>query len=341
MLGGVCALAAACGGNPGPPETDTVNVCQPGTLRCNAAFMREVCASDGTCTETEFRCARSVAVDDETGGYCITKGDGTYRCSGGNVTMPLPQDSYLRVQTSASGLIGLTADGRLVAPEMSLSSDLPPAAAFRATNMGGYHTICALFRDGSFGENRSFPAERGVGVEFVTIPGKFSRAFCAYEGLTVGVLTDGTLLSSVGSANPGGDDWIDVALSDAVYCGLQATGEIVCMDPLLTCGSTGITPCVGPALPSFTGGPYRSVTATAGAACALDAQGALTCLRYDGAPMLADSGPYTAVEAGLSVVCGIRVDGSVACFRHGGDSPIVNGDPGIFVPIELPFGSDW
>jgi hypothetical protein len=337
------ALITACGAEPGPPgQTGPItNVCQPGVIRCNANYMRQVCAADGSCTETGFVCARSVTVDDETGGYCVTKGDGTYHCSGGNVTMPLPQDSYLRVQTSAGGLVGLTTAGRLVAPEMHLASDIPEATTFRATNMGGDHTICALFRDGTFGENRSLPPEQGSTAQFVTIDGTFSRAFCAYEGLMVGVRTDGTLLSVTGSTSPAGNGWVDVALSTAVYCALDATGNITCMDPLLSCGSTTLNPCVGPALPSFSDGPYRSITATAGAACALDVNGGLTCLRYDGVPMLSDAGPYTSVEAGQTVVCAIRVDGSVACFRHGGNSALLNSDPGIFVPIELPFGPDW
>jgi hypothetical protein len=304
--------------------------------------MRETCASDGTWNETGFVCARTVAVDDQTGGFCVTKGDGSYRCSGGNVTLPLPSDTYVRVQASQTGLVGLNAAGQLAAPEMLVVPNLPEALTFRATQMGSTQAICPLFRDGTFGMSRD--VEMGANAPsamFQSVPGTFSRAFCYWEGFTAGVLTDGSLLPVWDSQPPAGNDWIDVAASDFIFCGLRASGTIACMPPPASCGSVNADVCVGSSLPSFPGSSYRSVTATAAAACAIDTNGALTCQRYDGTPMLADPGPYTFAEGGQSVLCTIRVDGSAACFQHAGDSASAVADPGVFMPINLPFGPDW
>jgi hypothetical protein len=99
--------------------------------------------------------------------------------------------------------------------------------------------------------------------------------------------------------------------------------------------------CIGPSLPSFSGGPYRLVTAMADAACALDDRGALTCQRLDGRPMLSDPGPYTFAEGGQAVLCAIRTDGSAASFQHDGASPLANPSAQPLMPVALPFGPDW
>ena len=149
------------------------------------------------------------------------------------------------------------------------------------------------------------------------------------------------MMASAGLSPLPGTDWIDAGLSVGIFCGLRATGEIACSPPQLSCGNTSTSPCVGPNLPSFLGGPYQSITATSSAVCALDNRGALTCQRYDGADMLADPGPYTFAEGGQSVVCAIRTNGSVACFRHAGDAAVLVADPGPFVPVNLGFGPEW
>ena len=94
-------------------------------------------------------------------------------------------------------------------------------------------------------------------------------------------------------------------------------------------------------MPAFSSGPYRAVTATSAAACAIDAKGALTCQRYDGVPVLTDPGPFTSAEGGQTVLCAVRADGAVACFRHTGDPSVVNGNGGPLLPIEQPLGAGW
>jgi hypothetical protein len=315
--------------------------CEPGTVRCNADFEREVCEGDGTWSTTDFVCARSVAVDDETGGYCVTKGDGTYLCRGGNVTAELPPGPYVRVQTSAKGLVGLTETGELVAAEMVIASDLAPIATFRATNMGGDPAVCPLFRDGSFSMSVDRSARTGVQeAQLVPFEGTFSRAFCVWEGLLAGVRIDGTLWGDRLETAPG-NDFVDVAFSAGIFCGLRTSGAITCMPPQLGCDRANFEACVGEALPSIPGDGHRSVTATASALCAISEEGALVCQRYDGTPMLDDPGPYTFAEGGHAVICAIRVDGSAACFRHAGDTPFPTPEPGQFTPVDPPLGSDW
>ena len=127
IMGIVAAVAwAGCADSARPGATGLGDggvdaaVCSAGAVRCNDAFMRETCGGNGAWAATGFVCARNVAVDDETGGYCVTKGDGTFRCAGEGATEELPVDRYLRVQVSASGLVGLTEAGRLVATRTQL-----------------------------------------------------------------------------------------------------------------------------------------------------------------------------------------------------------------------------
>jgi hypothetical protein len=238
-------------------------------------------------------------------------------------------------------LIGLTDAGRLVSPETLTPPDLSEVATFRATNMGGSQAICPMFRDGSFGMSREQPDANGQArALFFAYDGVFSRAFCAWEGFAVGVRRDGSVWYP---RRPlfSGNDWVDVAFSVQIFCALNESGVISCVSPEMNCETTRQTPCAGPALPNFADRHYRSLSATAAAACAISEQGELVCQRYDGLPLLTDPGPYTFLEAGAAVVCAIRVDGSVACFRHGGDGPFAIADPGAFTPIAPLHDSNW
>jgi len=317
--------------------------CGAGQARCNGLLAREVCGNDGRWVKTSFVCARTVAVDDETGSYCVTKGDGSYRCWGamaGATPAELPTGSYVRVQAAREGLVGLTEAGRIVTTGFPYADGLPPVATFRATNMFGFQAICPLFRDGTFGVSRDGVDDMGVRrATFTPVAGTFVRALCAYEGLLAAVQTDGLALEMV----PPGDRWRDVALSMSILCGLDDAGAITCVSAPLSCGKIDVSDCSGArsVLPAFPGQGYRSITATSSAACALDQRGALVCQRYDGTPMLADAGPYTFAEGGHTVVCAIRIDGSVACFRHGGGSPLVSSDPGQFAPVDPPIDAGW
>jgi hypothetical protein len=334
VAGGAGPMVAGGGASARPTE------CEPGAVRCNSDFVREACGDDGTWASTDFVCARSVAVDDETGGYCVTKGDGAYLCRGGNVNAELSPARYVRVQTSAKGLIGLTETGELVSAETLIAPDLGEVATFRATNMWGYPSACPLFRDGSFGISRDRTGSvEGDVAELLPVEGSFSRAFCVYEGLMVGVRTDGTLWNERLEV-AAGNDFVDVAFSLTIFCGLRTSGAITRMPPEWSCDRSTISPCVDD-LPEFPGDGYRAVTATASAVCAITAQGALTCQRYNGVPMLDDPGPFTFAEGGHTVLCAIRADGSTACFRHEGDSPIVAAEVGTFTPVDPPLGPDW
>ena len=88
---------------------------------------------------------------------------------------------------------------------MLVAPDLEDVAAFRATNMGGYPAVCPLSHDGSFAVSQDRTGNGTEEVRFFPQDGSFFRAFCAYEGLLVGVRTDGTL-------------W---------YCGLEAIRRIL------------------------------------------------------------------------------------------------------------------
>jgi hypothetical protein len=354
LIGWLVAVQPSCGGETvGEPETAAAGAsaqggddrstaagggasgCMRGAVRCNSRFEREVCEGGATWARTDFVCARTVAVDEESGAYCITKGNGTFRCEGGNAKEQLPTARYVRVQATVQGLVGLTDAGVLVAPEMLVARDLAEVATFRATNMGGDQAICPLFHDGSFGISADrFVSGGGRAGVFTLIEGRFLRAFCVWEGLMAGVRTDGTIWSNQ-LKTPQGNDFVDVAQSLSVFCVLETGGAVACRRP----GFSGLEP-PGDAVPSFPDQRYRSITATGSAACALTDQGALICQRYDGAPMLTDPGPYTFAEGGQAVLCAIRADGSVACFRHEGNTVFPTADARQFAPID-PLGPDW
>lgn len=317
--------------------------CSPGERRCNGSFERELCTEEGRWRSTDFACARNVSVDDQTGGICVTKADGTYICRGGNVNQELPPGRYQRVQATTSGLVGLDESGKLVAPEMLVAPDLPRAVAFRSTMMGSDQAICALFEDGSFKIN--IYREQGVTEPQAlvrTYDGTFKRVTCAYEGLFALVRADGSLQSRSRDAGASGNEWSDVALSNRILCALDSRGSVKCLEPEFTCAQ-GRFACVDdPKLPSFPGAGYRSIAATFASACAVSSEGALVCQRYDGVPMLTDPGPYTFADGGLNVVCAVREDGGVTCFQHQGAHPLGSSDPGTQLePIDPPLGPEW
>ncbi|XXX77717.1 hypothetical protein WMF30_02940 [Sorangium sp. So ce134] len=321
-------------------DAGSAAACAAGEARCNASGLRETCTSDGGWSASDFVCARNVAVDDEVGSYCVTKTDGSYRCWGDNLGGALPSERYRRVQLARQGLIGLTEDGRLLAAGTLLPDGLPPAASFRATNMGGDKGVCPLFVDGSFAVllDRT-PNDVTEPTMVRQLEGSFTQAFCVFEGLAAGVRQDGSLWRwSGGETIPG--EFTEVAYSTRIYCALTRAGGIRCFEPQFTCDNTGFTACVGPEYPEFPGGPYRSITATSGAVCAIDAEGALTCRRYDGTdmPLPVDAGRFTFIEGGYDVLCGVRTDGSGACFRHGGEN---FAEVGPFVPIEPALDPGW
>ncbi|WP_437813727.1 hypothetical protein [Sorangium sp. So ce1078] len=331
------SAVTAQGGNAG---SAAAAACTAGEARCNASGLRETCTSDGDWSVSDFVCGRNVAVDDDVGSYCVTKTDGSYRCWGDDPGGALPVERYRRVQLTRQGLIGLTEDGRLLAAGTLLPDGLPPAASFRATNMWGYKGVCPLFVDGSFAVllDRA-PNDGTEPTKVEQVEGSFTQAFCVFEGLGAGVRPDGSLWLLHGHETIPGE-FTEVALSNRIFCALTKAGGIGCFEPELACGNSGITDCAGPEYPEFSGGPYRSVTATAGAVCAIDAEGALTCRRYDGADMLMpiDAGRFTFIEGGYDVLCGVRTDGSGACFRHGGG---YFGEVGPFVPIEPALDPGW
>ncbi|XYH95393.1 hypothetical protein ACMHYB_47570 [Sorangium sp. So ce1128] len=325
-------------GQGGDAGSAAATPCTAGEARCNASGLRETCTSDGRWSVSDFVCARAVAVDDDVGNYCVTKADGTYRCWGDNPGGALPVERYRRVQLAREGLIGLTEDGRLLATGTLLPDGLPPAASFRATNMWGYKGVCPLFADGSFAVLLDRTPNGGSEPTQVSqMEGSFTQAFCVFEGLAAGVRPDGSLWLLQGNQRIPGE-FTEVAFSNRIFCALTKAGRIECFEPVIACGNTGITNCAGPEYPEFPGGPYHSVTATAGAVCAIDAQGALTCRRYDGADMPLDAGRFTLIEGGHDVLCGVRTDGSSACFRHGGGS---FGEVGPFVPVEPALDPGW
>jgi hypothetical protein len=324
----------------------TPSLCTPGAQRCTGE-RRETCSAEGTWNVTDFVCAASVAVSDEFGNYCVTKKDGTYRCSGKAVG-ELPRDRYVRVQLGGYGdagndvdsalpVFGLTEDGRLVARGFDLPLGLPPATSFRATNMWGGGSICPLFSNGAFSIIREAQVDH-PGIEpIVTDEGPFFRAFCVWEGYAVGVRADGSGWSRSGTPVLPGGDWVELALSLGVFCGIRASGEVLCDEGLL-CDSTAISEYALCQPPVFPPGRYRALAATGGSVCALDEHGALLCKRLDGNDMPIPAGPYAFVDGGKTLVCAGRVDGSVACFRHGGDG--WPSDIGDFVP-EPTLGPEW
>ncbi|XXT20186.1 hypothetical protein WME94_01290 [Sorangium sp. So ce429] len=337
------AGGGAVTGQGGDAGSAAATACTAGEARCNASGRRETCTSDGGWSVSGFVCARNVAVDDDVGSYCVTKADGSYRCWGDDPGGALPAERYRRVQLTRQGLIGLTEDGRLLAAGTLLPDGLPPAVSFRATNMWGYKGVCPLFVDGSFAvllDRTPNVPDDGTGPTMVRqVEGSFAQAFCVFEGLGAGVRPDGSLWQLFRNETIPGE-FTEVAFSGRIFCALTKAGGVECFEPEYTCGNTGTTACAGPEYPELSGGPYRSVTATAGAVCAIDAEGALACRRYDGAdmPMPIDAGRFTFIEGGHDVLCGVRTDGSGACFRH---DIRYFGEVGPFVPIEPALDPGW
>ncbi|WP_437566044.1 hypothetical protein [Sorangium sp. So ce542] len=332
--------SASSGGHGGGP-----NACSAGEARCNGRFRRETCAEDGAWIETDFVCARTVAVDDDIGSYCVTKADGAYRCWGSSASSdavdapPLPDEIYRRVQLTRYGLIGLTEDGRLRAAEFTIPESPSQVVAFRQTNMWGDVGVCSLQSDGAFEmflynpREPDGPSTRTQSVE----GGPFSRVYCAWEGMYAAVRADGTVLSNFATAPPG-DGFAELALSIGIFCGLRTDGTISChRPPADRAGNLD----VGPDLPAFPSGRYRSITATVGVVCAIDEQDALVCKRYDGRDMPVPPARYVFAEGGYDLVCAVRADGSTACFRHGGAGNLDLEDVSDFAPVEPPLDPGW
>jgi hypothetical protein len=333
--GGAVGAEAGISGTGGSSEP----VCVVDDTRCNAAFRREVCGAEGW-TETTFVCARAVAVSDENGSYCVTKGDGSYRCWGEPVmSEALPADDYVRVQRANFGLIGLTDDGRLVAPNFLFPQDLPPVVAFSATNMWGNYAVCPRFADDSFViMTNEYDFGGDLGARIRETVGPVLSAGCFFEGLATAVLADGTIWSRTPDAPPG-SDFVGVTMSVGTFCAIQTSGNVACFEPYLGCVSVSGGPdCVGKELPQFPPGRYHSLTSTYDAVCAIDEQGALVCRRYDGAEMPVAGGPYVFAEAGRDVLCAIRRDGSTACFRQDG---LYMMDVTAFVAVDPPVDAGW
>jgi hypothetical protein len=309
-------------------------VCSTGDARCNAEGLRESCEADGQWSRTDFVCARTVAVDDEIGSFCVTKTDGSYRCWEGDQTQRLQVERYRRVQLTQSGLIGLTEDGRLLAPTIIQLPALPPAATFRATNMYGGWGVCPLLEDGSFQMligRRRIDSSPYTEVRFVD--GAFTRAYCAFEGLGAGVRRDGSLWTQYGEV-PEGNDFADVAVSLRFLCAITKQGKVTCFEGALSCGAAAESPCVAGDLAAFANGRYHSLSATYAALCAIDENRALVCQRFDGVAMPMGDGRYKFAEGGRNVLCALRVDGTTACFRHG--DGFGTGDAvGFFEPVAV------
>ncbi|WP_437331744.1 hypothetical protein [Sorangium sp. So ce394] len=335
---------AGSGGHGGGPNASS-GACSAGEARCNASFRRETCTEDGAWIETDFVCARTVAVDDDIGSYCVTKANGAYRCWGSSESSdavaapPLPDEIYRRVQLTRHGLIGLTEDGRLRAAEFTIPESPSRVVSFRQTNMGGDVGVCSLQSDGAFEmflynpREPDGPSTRTRSVE----GGPFSRVYCAWEGMYAAVRADGTVLSVVATPPPG-NDFAELAMSLGIFCGLRTDGTISCHRP--PADNVGNLD-VGPDLPAFPPGRYRSIAATVGVVCAIDEQDALVCKRYDGRDMPVPPARYVFAEGGYNVLCAVRADGSTACFRHGGAGNLDLENVSDFAPVEPPLDPGW
>lgn len=321
------------------------SACSAGEARCNGSFRRETCTKDGVWIETDFVCARTVAVDDDIGSYCVTKANGTYRCwrsetSDAVEARPLPDETYRRVQLTRYGLIGLTEDGRLRAAEFTIPESPSKVVTFRQTNMWGNVGVCSLQSDGSFAMFLYNPRDPdGPSTSTESVEGQFSHVYCAWEGMYTAVRTDGTVLLNF-TTPPLGNDFAELALSIGIFCGLRTDGAISCHRPFADSLSIP-SALVGPNLPAFPSGRYRSITATTGAICAIDEQDALVCKRYDGQDMPVPPARYTFAEGGNNVVCAVRTDGTTACFRHGGVGNLDLDNVSDFAPVEPPLDPDW
>jgi hypothetical protein len=274
-------------------------------------------------------CTVDLAIDDDIGSYCATKANGGYRCwqDGGAVANTLPEEHYRRVSLSRVGPVGLTSDGRIVVPAGAAQPFDPrdKIVDIQTTNMWGWTSVCTLDANGAAAVNSGIdPVERfpdGSLQEPREIPGRFMRSRCAWEGMTAGILADGSI---VRREEPSllGNDFTDLALSLSILCGLRRDGSVMCGPSYQTqhCILEGVEVVCEPlSTPGFEGTGWLDVAATFSVACAVYSDGELFCQRFDGAVLLRHAGPYVRVEAGKNIVCALRTDGTSACFQHASD----------------------
>jgi hypothetical protein len=322
--------------------------CLVGDARCNSSGHRETCAAPGNWVASDFVCTTNVAVDDDTGMACATKADGQFRCWGGSGSSELPPGAYRRVQSSPHGPIGLTRDGRVVAPGIPVPADFPRIADLRSNNMWGGQGLC--FRsalDGSFTVFIAPPMGPGVVVDpdadpllargFRSYGGPFLQASCAFEGMAFGVRSDGTAwtnISRVGTiAGPG---WRSLALSLGFSCGLRRDGEVSCANGFLLPDETTAFAF------NFPTGPYLQIATSYRLACAVSTTGNLTCFNIRGQVVPTPAGRYTFVDAGHHVVCAIRAEGTSACWQEWPATDTIVGDLVTRLdPIALPIDAGW
>jgi hypothetical protein len=280
----------------------------------------------------------NVAIDDEIGSICLTKADGRYRCwdpeGTPTATVGLPDVAYVRVQLAHDGLMGLTRAGSVHADGIPVPTNLPPIAEFRATNLWGFQGLCLRTADGAFGYGNFPTATDPVEPVWRIDAGPYSYATCAYEGLVCAVRTDGALVGRCQGSLPG-SDWRQVAESASITCGLTTGGEV-------RCGRASTDNSSVPAPPVFAPGPYLRVAAMWSVACALRADGDVSCVRSDGASIPTLPGPYVFIEAGRDLLCGIRPDGTTSCFRQNVPGPLFwNADPAVTALLPLSPAIDW
>ena len=284
----------------------------------------------------------NIAIDDEIGSICVTTADGRYRCWDPDgapvVATGLPDVAYLRVQLAREGLIGLTQWGFVHAASIPVPTNLPLIADFRATNLWGFQGLCVRTTGGAFGFG-NFPTASDLATPVWTMDsGPFSYATCAYEGLTCAVRANGTLAGHCQSSLPG-SDWVEVAKSANIACGLTTTGEVRCGQ-----GQGSTNPSSAEAAPVFAPGPYGQVAAMWSVACALRVDRELSCVRSDGASIQVPPGPFVFIEAGRDLLCAIRLDGTTSCFRQDVPGTLLwTADPAVtaLLPLSPAIDPGW
>lgn len=295
-------------------------------------------ASDLPGSTTTVEATTNLAIDDEIGSICATKADGRHRCwdpQGAPVaTTGLPDADYVRVQLAREGAVGLTRDGRMHAVWVSVPPELPPIASFRATNLWGYQGMCLRGTSGElvFGSNRAeVNPDTTLSSPWHYDAGPYASVTCAFEGLVCSVRPDGTVSGNCPTATPG-NDWKQATISVHMSCGLTTSDEIRCARGFIGTDER---------FPVFAPGPYRQLAATYDTACALRADGELTCQRYDSLSIPAPPGPFVSIEAGGDLLCGIRPDGTSSCFRENGTTLSTSPHGDAFVPLSPAIDADW
>jgi hypothetical protein len=299
-------------------------------------------------------CTTNLAVSDETDEVCATKADGRYRCWTNEPLAALPQAKYRRVQATPRGSIGLTQDGKLFAVGIELPAALPSVVEFNSTNMWGGQGVCyRTAHDGPLFIFDYFVDDPKRETD--PIDTAFRQVRCVWEGIVIGVRTDGAIWSNAGARLqvPADTRFQSVSLGLGILCGLDEAGRAWCGKSLRSedqCAIPGqdftgnCHPIPGiPALVSFPGGPYVQIATTRRVGCALAATGELLCLRRDGAVIPTPPGLYTFIEAGMATLCAIRSDGTSACWRHDGDddAPPPFNDVTRFDDVRPALDSDW